>query len=91
MRTMRPDRMGYADSVDVLYVAFGDHNLDYVGSEMEIGPWMSVQYSWPDNEVMGMEIYGLKEHFGEPPIKITVPAEEPFTLDIPALSEPVSA
>lgn len=89
MRTLRPSKVGYAAAVDHLYVAFGEGDLGAMDHEDEIGPWITLQYSWPDNELAGMEVYGLKEHFGEPPLRITVPAEEPFALEVPAL--PASA
>lgn len=85
MKTLKPSEMGYAAAIDHLYVAFGEDNLGAIDHEDEIGPWITLQYSWPGNELAGMEVYGLVEHFGEPPMTITVPADEPFTVDIPAL------
>lgn len=85
MRTLKPSRVGYAAAIDHLYVAFGEGGLGDVDHEDEVGPWITLQYSWPGNELAGMEIYGLVEHFGKPPLSITVPGRDPFVIDIPAL------
>ena len=91
MKTLRPVKLGYADAIDALYLSFSGDAQGYVGSEDEVGQWMTVQYSWPDNRLMGMEIYGLKEHFGEPPMRLTVAAREPFVVEIPKIEESVPA
>ncbi len=91
MKTLRPVKLGYADAIDALYLTFGSGSHDFVGSEDEVGPWMTVQYSWPDERLMGMEIYGLKEHFGKPPMRLTVAAREPFVVEIPEIEETVPA
>lgn len=85
MKALKPSSLGYAECIDHLYVTFGEHDLSYVSYEEEVGPFITLQYSWPDNELAGMEIYGLKKNFGEPPLKIAVNAREPFTVEIPSL------
>lgn len=85
MRTLRPSSIGYAEVIDHLYIAFGDSDLTTLDHEDEVGPWITVQYSWPDGELAGIEIYGLKEHFGNPPLSIMIPAREPFIVEIPEL------
>ena len=91
MRTLRPSSIGYAESVDHLYVAFDGSDPTCVSREEEAGPWVTLQYSWPDGRLVSMEVYGLVEHFGEPPLTIVVDSEEPFAVEIPAISRTVVA
>lgn len=91
MRTLKPVHVGYAESVDHLYVAFDESDPTCVLSEEEVGPWVTLQYSWPDGRLVGMEVYGLVEHFGEPPLTIEVDADEPFAVEIPAVKPAVVA
>ena len=89
MRTMQvaQDHMGYADVVDNLYITFGDYPLNgTMGKIEDVGPHISVFYG-VDGSLVGIELYNFVQKFGKPPMKLLVPAMEPFYVDIPALEE----
>lgn len=94
MRTMivDPSHMGYAEVVDNLYVTFGDYPLNGTMSRIEdVGPYISVFYG-TDGSLVGIELYDFVSTFGKPPMKLLIPAMEPFYVEIPALSvEPTLA
>lgn len=87
MRTITPSNIGYANSIDHLYLSFGDHDLSNMSYEEEVGPFITLQYSWPDEQLAGMEVHGFVEHFGKPPMQFTVNAAEPFAVNTPALKK----
>ena len=88
MRTIivDPDHMGYAEVVDILYVTFSDYSLNGTMSQIEdVGPYISVFYGM-DGSLVGIEFYDFIAKFGKPPMKLLIPARDPFYVEIPALS-----
>lgn len=84
------DRVGYDHASDTLFVSFGPYDLTCLDHEDELDGGVYLQYSWPDCELAGMEVWQFSKRYGSLPVTIRVQGEDDYEFVIPA-EEPVLA
>lgn len=85
MRRIQVDssRVAYNKGADVLFVSFGPYDLTCLDHEDELADGVYLQYSWPDGELAGMEVWKFSRRYGSLPVTLLLHGDEDLEVVIP--------
>lgn len=76
------ERISYVDSIDTLYVGYGENALDACDDIIDVGSGLTVMFT--GGEFSGAEIFDFKKTYGPSATQVIVPLKDPFVIQLPA-------